>query len=407
LLSNFSCFKAKIEKGEVFLFPPKDYSDVMREKRGNLKERDNRRCLNEKIVGEIAIKTAKAETNNELYLNLSSRSYKNETEINTARTDKTADLNSLSFNEQATQVLNYFDQIVDSVDATYKTPIESSHSVNKYEPPKDGLPIDNNGYTPRKQPKKQQQYEPDYEPYEPLTDNYQALKFQNNKAAIENSLINKKTALESNFLKKNKNIKDLIKLKNQTSVNEDLYAANVGVRTNALPVLGNYKPKMYGNIPEESNQIIYRPLGNSNKENVFKNQQRNFSASDESVYKKMKYPIHAENMYNSNNQVYDPNSNLGMKSLSNEMIERNEKQRQTAQYNNSNFYVSQSNYNSQFILKPAVEESINYRNIVHVEDPHKYKSARQAPSAVIDIYGSPQLNRNAISGSYPINDIYY
>lgn len=97
----------KIEAGEPLLFPPKDYSEVNR-KRGNLSAREDRRCLNEKIVGEQALKLKKNqailekdEPENELYLNLSSTSAKLETEINTSRS---TDFNSLSFNEQATQV---------------------------------------------------------------------------------------------------------------------------------------------------------------------------------------------------------------------------------------------------------------------------------------------------------------
>ncbi len=409
LLALYLLFsKGKIEKGEVFLFPPKDYSEVMREKRGNLKERDNRRCLNEKIVGELAIKAAKNsgahDTENELYLNLSSRSYNNETEINTNRTDKSVDLNSLSFNEQATQVLNYFDEIVDSVDTIYKPPIESSRSVYKYEPPQEGYTIDSSGYTPRKQ-----QQEPDYEPYEPLTDNYQSYKLQNNMNTVENSFLNKRTAFESNFLKKNKNINDLMKLKKQTTSSDSMNSTNIGFRTNALPVLGNYKPKMYGNIQSESSQVIYRPLGSSNKENRLRHQQRNLAASDESIHNKKKQSMAYGNMHNSNDQIYEPNMNMSLTSLDNEQMERNEQMRATKN-NNSKVYVSQNNYNSQFILKPAMEETRNHKNYVYVENSHMNNSPRQPQSAVINIYGSPQhrqQNRNVTSGSYPINDIYY
>ena len=161
----------KLEAGVPFLYPAKDYSEMDR-KRGNLKERDNRKCLNEKIVGEQAVKlknylAVDDDTNEtdevELYLNLSSNSKSENLD-----TQRSVDFNSLSFNEQATQVLNYLDEIVDSVDTIYKpvSPIDSNRNIYKYEPPENIFATDNSAI----EFKPEDSNDSYYEPYEPLTD---------------------------------------------------------------------------------------------------------------------------------------------------------------------------------------------------------------------------------------------
>ena len=83
-------------------------------------------------------------------------------------TQRSVDFNSLSFNEQATQVLNYLDEIVDSVDNIYKpvSLIDSNRNIYKYEPPENIFAMDNSGIDF----KPEDSNDSYYEPYEPLTD---------------------------------------------------------------------------------------------------------------------------------------------------------------------------------------------------------------------------------------------
>lgn len=158
-----------------------------------------------------------------------SASGKLDQEINTTRTDKSIDFNSLSFNEQATQVLNYLDEIVDSVDTIYQ-PHEQNRPMHKFQPPDEV--IENGGSsarTPRNHSKDA------YEPYEPLDENinnYQMMKSQNT------SFLNR-NPMENSFVKRTKNNEVLRMTKKPVQAPEYAqYSANVGIR-NVLPVLGN------------------------------------------------------------------------------------------------------------------------------------------------------------------------
>lgn len=432
----------KLEAGEPFLFPPKDYSDIHL-KRGNLSERENRRCLNEKIVGELALKQPVKkqqvihednEPENELYLNLSSTSAKIEAEINTARsepnTDRSIDFNSLSFNEQATQVLNYLDEVVDSVDSIYKPPIpiDSNRNMYKYEPPEEEVYDDlhrTNTF---------------YEPYEPLEDNntnYQATpklglsrhfnKNENNVKKVESPRLNKSN-FKTSFMNKTplEDYSTRTKMNNQSknmkieSENPSGYtsAANNGVRGNALPVLGNYTPKMYSNgmasasiVQSSGNQVIYRRIDNINNNNKASNKENNFqkmqhhTKSDESIYKKPadQFP---------ENRIYETTLNQSLSHLNEEPGLANKSGLRRTNKDTGNVYVSQPNYNSQFILKPTNPNS----TYVHVEDLKNYPSSSTAAAGtVINIYPSPDFERsresrkagNITARSYDIHDIYY
>lgn len=148
-------------------------------------------------------------------------------------TGRSVDFNSLSFNEQATQVLNYLDEIVDSVDDVYKSPampVDSAKNIYKYEPPEEmklSRPVI-------------EEDEP-YEPYEPVNthENYgqysSATKY--NMASYNPTQRTTQSAYKSpsnlnSFLKRT----PIVETMNEGYSNSP--AANNGVRTNAFPVLG-------------------------------------------------------------------------------------------------------------------------------------------------------------------------
>lgn len=354
----------KLEAGEPFLFPPKDYSELNR-KRGNLTEAENRRCLNEKIVGEMAVK-------------LKSKKDAKSGKLDSPR--KSVD--SLSFNEQANQVLNYFDEIVDSVDSVYKPPIpiDSNRNLYKYEPPEE---------------------EEFYEPYEPIENN------NNNKSIIKQQTL----PVENEYIfqgKRNQVMNKKSKSQAPTSRNisqQDVDPVHAGIHPNVLPVLGNYTPKMYTNgvasvtsvqTGSKQRETIYRPLNDSNiynSANIDNTKQQgriHKSIYDESVYKNPDYDTLPQNNYNNNN-----NMNLG----------RTHK-------DTSHVYVSENknynNNNSQFILKP-------YTNYIQVQDLKNYNSpisANRNAGTVINIYDNSNQRQsrrpvNASPRGYEINDIYY
>ena len=145
--------QSKFQSTQPILFPPKDYDPVDR-MRGNLIEADDRRCLNSVIVGgQEALKTRehvsqykrnsvtdslgrtsdyentplkKENSQNKLFPD-------NHVPMTRKNSSKLSDHQS-SFDEQANQVLNYFDQMVES--ALVVQPVDTANNIYKYEPPK-------------------------------------------------------------------------------------------------------------------------------------------------------------------------------------------------------------------------------------------------------------------------------
>lgn len=226
---------SKLQAGEPFLFPPKDYSEIYL-KRGDLSERENRRCLNEKIVGELALKMKAQPV-------IPEDAEPPEPLLNSSRdtrmsTGRSVDFNSLSFNEQATQVLNYLDEIVDSVADVYKSPampVDAAKNIYKYEPPEE-----------MKVPRPVIEEDEPYEPYEPVNthENYGqyslATKYSvtsHNPTRMGDNVRSVQSAYKSpshlnSFLKRT----PIVETMNEGSSNSP--TANNGVRTNAFPVLG-------------------------------------------------------------------------------------------------------------------------------------------------------------------------
>ena len=130
-------FKRKLFSEQPLLLPPKDYNTVMRS-RGDLEKAENRRSLNQQIVGKTAIdnrqQLEKIDENRQYVLLPSPRNK----EVLSDNDD-----DDMSIDEEAKKVLNYYDAVVNSI--ANQSPINLNNNSNHYrfEPP--GSLNSNNG----------------------------------------------------------------------------------------------------------------------------------------------------------------------------------------------------------------------------------------------------------------------
>lgn len=377
----------KIKKGEPLLYPPKDYTKTL-VKRGNLPDANNRRSRNPLIVGKEGLKMRDQNLMN-LELNdsfMSDHFSPRNLSFNGSNTNRS------DYNLDEQQVLNLLDEVVDSV---------SMVPEYRYEPIMEH----------------KQRDEPD------LFNSISSDNFIENSLQMieeENPFISNRLRTEQDFFNKRNlnNIKEVSRKNNKKptstetpyrrklfsfsgsksdkesnpSVNNSMSAASIGVRTNVLTKLGNFKPKII--IDTHQQPQYYGSKNDELKQNVY------------SPYKA------------------DYASNSGLRRISEET---------------NNLYVSNNNHsNSEFILKPTDyrvhndENNEKYKNYVQVQKNNllgtlinvnatsnnnisrkinnnfkNYQNPNQYNQNVINVY---ELNRRFDYGEakrYDLNDIYY
>jgi hypothetical protein len=409
----------KIQKGEPLLFPPKDYTQTLI-KRGNLPDAQYRRSRNPLIIGREGIRMREI---NQMNLELND-SFQSQSEQVSPRNQSLDDVNRADFNLLDEQlVLNMLDEVVDGM---------SMGPEYKYEPSKNTKQF--------RSSKNEDFYEPDeYELFDPNES------FTKNPLQMieEENMLNRNQSESEYFIKRNmSNIKDVARKNNRFKSNENikttsaeapnrkkffnfsssksdkdsnpsennsLSAASVGVRTNVLTKLGNFKPKIIVN----SNAL---PDQQPNNQERFNNDLNRFSN------------LNYSNIYSPYRKESTPA--IGLRRITEEANELHA----------SSKMFNAINKNPEFILKPTdytSQNHQNYKNYIQVHDSNRLmnnssnllgtlinvnpasnvskknsKNVRNyqnnpATSNVINVY---ELNRRYDYGEanrYDLNDIYY